>query len=1132
MKELLSMAHQVDEADLGALTVSLSRRVLAKALEEETHSDVVQKRSLRELLSSRQSQALALALTDRAHRSRSAKKTVSAIVDVTRRVGVDRNMPWLDRVQLRALRSFGTTMPKITAEAMKARLRTEASPFVLDAERDALTERLRHARRSGRTINLNYLGEEILGEAEAQNRVQTYLQLLERDDVDALSVKISSVCSQVNLLSPEKFIDTVVWRLEPVFEKAGKREKLIYFDMEAFRDLDLTREVFVRLVLRPELLQVRAGIALQAYIPDTIEVVRELLDVAETRVLQGGVPLRLRLVKGANLAAEAVEASMHRLPSPIYGSKAEVDANFKRLLHMILRPEHLGRVVVGLGSHNLFDQCYGLLLAEHRVLSSMLQLEMLEGMAGSTGRVLGRLAGGVLIYAPAVSPENFPHAVSYLVRRLDENTGPENFLQSSVSMQPADSSFTRESQSFLVALQRSKEQSVSTLRTQDRSQPPPLSVRSEPRVFDNCSDTDWTQRVNRSALIRHFEEARSSRPIVASRIDGSDIDSGRVIPGRDPSRPGIDAYEIHLAGTLDIERALQKGKESEKAFAETPARVRALMIERAADELEKDRLRLVSLMVLDAGKRAEEADIEVSEAIDFARYYAQSYLEYEERYELAPRGLTVVTPPFNFSLAIPLGGCFGALVGGNPVLLKPAPETPLVARAAADCLWRAGIPSDALQLVICQDEDASSLIQDTRVRAVVLTGGSSTARAFLRMRPGLRLLAETGGKNGAYVAALSDREQAIAAIVKSAFGHAGQKCSALSVLVLEDEVYEDKAFQAALLDATSSLPVGSAWEPENFVTPLIREPEGPLAKILRGDEESLSGGYWLLQPHTHPDNPQLLSPGLLWGISPGSFAHQTELFGPVLSVMRARDLEEGLKLLNGTPYGLTAGFFGLSEKDQELFAENMDAGNLYVNRVMTGAVVGRQSFGGRKDSNYGPGAKAGGPGYVLQFCHVSPKEPPRSALVSPPGSASASPPGVVCGTEVVGEENWLRHQPAEVLIVIAGDADEQAVTQTREASQLAGATSEEVSLSKQATQEEVEKLRPEGPYRIRVVGTPSDVLVRVASEKGWTLLTDPVTLDVGLEVRYFVLEQAISVAYHRHGNTSLRELNPLKAPCS
>lgn len=1135
IEDLFAGARRASEKELGALAVELAELILKASVAEKSAREEKQRRRVGKLLRSEAAQELGLLFTDRAYRSRSPERTVAAAREAARLTQASENLGPLDRAQLDALRLVGTLVPPVTTWALRARLHRESQAFIIDA--DSLREELLRLKAEGFRVNLNQLGEEVLSEQDASHYIERTIALIESAESDAISVKLSSLFSQVRALAFDEVVRRATLKLTPIFEAAEEHDRLIYFDMEAYRDLDLTRAIFLRAVLNPAFAQVRAGIALQAYLPETLAALAEIVEGAQRRVEQGGEKLRVRLVKGANLAAETVQASLHRLEVPILPSKHEVDAHMKRVLRAALQPDYAPFLQVGLGSHNIFDQAYAVLLAEQRGASDMLELEMLYGMADSVGRAWTKQSRPVLVYAPLVSSASFPAAIAYLVRRLDENTSSENFLSASLSMEARDAAFEREAKRFLSALEASYTSAEPTRRRQDRSAPGALTVRGEGMSpFDNAADTDWTREVNRAALKRALAEVDSASFDVTARIKGQEGGSQEDV-GFDPSRSGQRAYRIRLAGPAEIEQALAVAASALPLWSKTPARIRALILDRAADELEKDRLKLIALMVKDAGKRAEEADIEVSEAVDFARYYARQLLELDERYEVRGRGVTVVTPPWNFPLAIPLGGCLAALAAGNPVILKPAPETPLVAQAGVEALYRAGVPTDALSFLPCDDSVASPLICDTRVAQVILTGATSTAQLFLKMRPDLRLLAETGGKNAAFVSALSDREAAISAIVQSAFGHAGQKCSALSVLVLEEEVYEDTAFRRALVDAAASLPVGSAWDFESFVTPLIHPPSGPLKTVLsRGDGRA----RWALRPSVSKENPALVSPGILWGVPEGGFAHTTEFFGPVLSVLSARDLEHGLTLMNQTPYGLTAGFFGLSESEQDLFVRGMHAGNLYINRGITGAVVGRQPFGGHKASNFGPGVKAGGPGYVKELALLTP-----TVQVTVPSALGANRPELppeVPGTPVVGEANWLRYLPAEVLIVVGSDALEADLERTLAQAERVGARTivyrspppggsqsalDRSSAILRATHALGSILETAGTTRVRLLGSMPPELRRLVAPLGLSVLSDPVSENPDLEQRHYLLAQSISIAYHRYGNLSLASLHPL-----
>jgi RHH-type transcriptional regulator, proline utilization regulon repressor / proline dehydrogenase / delta 1-pyrroline-5-carboxylate dehydrogenase len=596
---------------------------------------------------------------------------------------------------------------------------------------------------------------------------------------------------------------------------------------------------------------------------------------------------------------------------------------------------------------------------------------------------LASLGARVLVYAPIVQAHEFPSAIAYLTRRLDENTSAENYLAHSFDMQFDTPTWHTQRALFLRACGQAETVSKRARRIQDLHQP--AIALGEDTPFRNEADTDFGLAHNRRHVDEWLQRTFESTFRVASSFGQAGKNSAELQNGFDPSRPGHVPYAIALADEGVIEECLARAVTA--AFHNPhDAAAREAWLRRVAQSLRRSRGELIALMVLDAGKRVEEADVEVSEAIDFAEYYLRCHRELRGDAALArtPHGVVVVTPPWNFPLAIGIGGVLAALVAGNAVILKPPMETPLVQQRACELLWESGVPEDLLQFVVCRDEVGSKLIKDPRTECVVLTGSTNTARLFRDMRPDFHLFAETGGKNALIVSAMSDREQAIADIVASAFGHAGQKCSALSQLILEREVYEDAGFLKQLKDATESLNVGSAWDKTSVITPLIQEPSPQQLRALTTLDE---GERWLVQPRFDAANPRLVSPGIKLGVTVGSFSHLTEFFCPLLSVLVAKDLAAAVRIANATPYGLTAGLHSLDEREHEYFIDQIQAGNVYINRRITGAIVQRQPFGGWKASSFGPGAKAGGPNYVAQFVELAhPVTTPSSA---PPGQGRA-----------------------------------------------------------------------------------------------------------------------------------------------
>jgi RHH-type proline utilization regulon transcriptional repressor/proline dehydrogenase/delta 1-pyrroline-5-carboxylate dehydrogenase len=872
---------------------------------------------------------------------------------------------------------------------------------------------------------------------------------------------------------------------------------------------------------------------------------------------------------------ERIEAEAHGWPEAPYATKVEVDANYKRMLEYGCRPEHAEAVHLGVASHNLFDIAYGLVLREARHVEPWVEFEMLEGMANHQARAVQDRAGGLLLYAPVVRAEDFHSAIAYLVRRLDENTAPENFLRHVFDLEPDSPQWIAERDRFLEAFGVMAGLADAPRRTQDRradagSPPAPRAIDTR---FENAPDTDWTLAANRAWIEEVVRRWRQRPPETIPLQVGGEFRAGaREGEGHDPSRPERLAYRYALAGPVDVDRALTVARTAQPAWAGLTLEAREARLEACAAELGRQRGDLIGAMILDGAKAVTEADAEVSEAVDFARYYGRALRETLAELgdcRMEPLGVVVVTPPWNFPLSIPAGGVLAALAAGNAVVLKPAPEAVLVGWQLARCLWDAGVPRDVLQFLPCPDDEVGrGLVTDPRVGGVILTGSVETARLFLGWRPELTLLAETSGKNAIVVTSLADRDQAVRDLVRSAFGHDGQKCSAASLAICEAEVYDDPDFRRQLRDAAASLGVGSAWELTSRLTPLTQAPGASLARALTILEE---GEEWLLEPRPSPDNPRLWSPGIKLGVRPGSFFHRTECFGPVLGMMRADDLDQAIELVNAQPFGLTSGIQSLDEREIARFIDRVEAGNLYVNRAITGAIVGRQPFGGWKASSVGPGAKAGGPNYVLQLARwrqVTPpagdEEPlpePLAALLArclaalpeaarPLVRASAASYARAWrrhfGREhdpsaLRGERNAFRYRPCRRVIVRGTTARPEpaaALCQILLAACVAGprvtlslspdsrpwpwlADHDGLEAVVEAEAGFVERLgHPGDAERVRAWAPLSIAARAAASGTGVTVIDAPVLASGRLELRAYLREQTVSRTLHRYGNVT------------
>lgn len=1005
------LADYIPDADSGVAVevqqaLYLARHLQACANELQTSAERRQQGELDRMIQSPQDKATLTQLTDQAFRSQLPHRAADQLIHILDVQGVPRFFSAIDRTLLKGFQSFGAYLPGVAMPFVKEKMQQETANVILPAEEELLRVHLEERRAEGLRMNVNFLGEALLGENEAERRLENYLEALQRPEIEVLSVKISTIYSQISALAREHTVDVLCDRLELLLRAAMKNTftrqdgtrvpKFVYLDMEEYRDMALTAEVFMRTLSRPGLEKSQAGIALQAYIPDSFAMQREITEWARERATNGGAPVTIRLVKGANMEAECVEASLRGWPQAPFKQKTETDANYHRMLEFGMRDENLNAVRLGIASHNLFTLSYGLVLATRAKAHDRVQFEMLEGMANHQRRALFELSRNVLLYAPACKQEDFINAIGYLVRRLDENTGRENFLRHAFKLTVNSPDWQQLANGFVESFEKIESLPATARRSQDRSTEKSTYIeRVTATYFTNEPDTDWSLPANdkwaRGVIAKWRHSRQDNETFIPVVVGGKELPeerpTGEVI---DPSIPGATISHFALGTKTDLLQAVDCARADVDHWRDISPRERSKILFRVADYLRTLRGKFLCAMLAEGGKLFSESDPEISEAIDFCRFYAQSAEQFYTLHKGAyGKGVVAVVSPWNFPLAIPCGGIAAALAAGNTVIFKPASNTVLIAHELCHCFWMAGVPRTALQFLPCSGGSVGQqLVTHDGVDAVILTGGTETALRMLAAKPTMKLFAETGGKNATIVTALADRDLAIKNVLHSAFSHSGQKCSATSLLILESEVYHDRKFRESLVDAVESMRVGSAWELSTKVGPLIRPPSGDLE---RGLKELEQGESWAVRPKLHVnDNPHLVSPGVKWGVTGNSYTHCTEFFGPLLAVMEAKNLHHAIDLVNATGYGLTSGLESLDDREHQLWQEGIRAGNLYINRPTTGAIVLRQPFGGMGKSAIGPGIKAGGPNYVAQFMDFT--EPPASAsgyqqLVAEDGSS-------------------------------------------------------------------------------------------------------------------------------------------------
>jgi RHH-type proline utilization regulon transcriptional repressor/proline dehydrogenase/delta 1-pyrroline-5-carboxylate dehydrogenase len=864
--------------------------------------------------------------------------------------------------------------PALSAWVARQSVGAMARRFVLARDARSAIPKLRRARRQGLGFTLDILGEAVVSAREADEYFRRYQELLDtiyraagawshdaRIDDSAtgptprvnVSVKVSALAAQIQPADPEGAIDEIKRRLRPLMMMAQRQGSLINLDMESYALKALTFRLFTELLEEPELRDyAHAGIVVQAYLRDSGADLDRLIAWARAR----GRMITVRLVKGAYWDYETIVARQKGWPVPVWQRKAETDANYERLARRMLES---GDVIhCAFGTHNVRSIAAAAVdAARFRLPRAAYEIQMLYGMADGIKKALVEMGFRVREYCPI--GELLP-GMSYLVRRLLENTSNEGFLRARATGSLSHRELLR-----------------------DPAVEPPGGEEISSVSFRNEPPADFTGMMNREKMRAAIatERARFGETC-ALCIGGKSPDGRELIESVNPANPDEVVGRFARGTIADAEAAVGVAREAWAGWRRTPVEERAALLERVADALAGERFPLAALEVLEVGKPWMEADADVAEAIDFCRYYAQEMrrLGAGERTErvpgeisiadYVPRGVCAVIAPWNFPLAILTGMTAAAVVAGNTVVMKPAEQSTMIASRLMRAWERAGAPAGVVNLLTGVGEEVGAhLIGHAGVDVIAFTGSKEVGlkiwAAAGRTAPGQvhlkKAICEMGGKNGMIVDADADMDEAVTGALHSAFGYAGQKCSALSRLIVLEKIHD--RFVERLIEGARALRVGDPALPGTTIGPLIDR--AAFDRVRNYCDIGESEARLAYRGAVPEGNGYFVAPHIFVDVPSRARIAQEEIFGPVLAVMKARDLDEAIEIMNGTEFALTAGIYSRSPANIESARRRLEAGNIYINRPITGAIVGRHPFGGWKMS--GGGTKAGGREYLENF---------------------------------------------------------------------------------------------------------------------------------------------------------------------
>ncbi|AIE72882.1 MULTISPECIES: L-glutamate gamma-semialdehyde dehydrogenase [unclassified Synechocystis] len=819
----------------------------------------------------------------------------------------------------------------------------------------------------GFTIDL--LGEAVITETEASAYWQNYLDLMAQlsqqakswstvpqiDQADGemlpqvqVSVKLTAFYSQFDPLDPEGSKAKVCERIRELLRQAKELNVAVHFDMEQYHYKNLILNILKELLVEEEFRsRTDVGITMQAYLRDSAEDLEDLIPWAKHR----GYPVTVRLVKGAYWDQETIKAQQNHWSIPVYVEKAQTDANYERMTRLLL--ENHEYLYAAIGSHNVRSQALACAIAEElNIPKRRYEMQILYGMGEPLARAIVKRGHRVRVYAPY---GKLLPGMAYLIRRLLENTANSSFLRQNLEERPVEE---------LIGAPQVK------------------GVNELPnKGYPNAPDTDYADADLRQKAFQSLTRVKQQlSKTYLPYINGEYVQTETIIESVNPCRPSEIIGKVGLINIEQADHAIEMAKEAFPGWKKTPVRERCGILRKAADIMESRRHELNAWICLEVGKIIPQADAEVSEAIDFCRYYADEMERLDQgvnldipgetnRYLYQPRGIALVISPWNFPMAIAVGMTVAALVAGNCTLLKPAETSTVIAAKITEILIEAGVPKGVFQFIPGKGSVVGShLVNHPDVHLIAFTGSREVgcriyADAAL-VQPGQkhlkRVIAEMGGKNAIIVDESADLDQAVAGAVYSAFGYTGQKCSACSRIVVLAPVHD--AFVERFVEATRSLNIGDTDHPSTQVGPVI---DGKAQARIKEYIEQGKAECELAIEREAPTEGYFVGPTVFKNVSPHATIAQEEIFGPVVAIIRASNFDEALEVANGTDYALTGGLYSRTPEHIDQAAKEFEVGNLYINRTITGAIVSRQPFGGFKMS--GVGSKAGGPDYLLQF---------------------------------------------------------------------------------------------------------------------------------------------------------------------
>lgn len=1098
-------------------------------------------------------------LLDETYQIHDTRKIARRVRRLLQKYGIPKSLPFAEQIFFFIFILIGHVPPfcYMMIHTLRYALRKATKILVLNSDSYTLRANRQEKVKNGITSEVCFMGEKTMGFKEADGLFKQSMEALKSPYVERIAVKLTSIYPHTYDTNYKEGKAEIEKRLAELYRaamhnkwtsKSGtQRYKVVTIDTEEYKDVRNTIEIFKKVLSQPEFKSYTAGITLQAYLLNAWDLQTELLDFAKQRQQDGGAPLEMRLVKGRFHMTENMISEQKGWESPVIQDKVDVDANYMHLLDRAMALENAKAMHVGIATHNIFTISYAYQLS--RKLSTpkrCFRFELLEGIANNVIRALSKKDVQVLVHEPMVANEEFGRAVAYITRRFNDIFDEKTFISKSYSLRPNTAVWDKLTEEFKTAYAKKDKLEFKTVHHQDRNEY--YGDIHSLDEFVNEADTDFGAECNQRWAEKIIQKWKPTGGLTGNRSDWRKWLPGDTLPTQigdtlvyndkrhtyfDRNQGGkVEVCEMSVADPAQMERVLLAAKTDKSGWRNTDLKKRVEILYKVANNLGMMRAELAGAICAISAVTLEQGDAEVSEAMNYCRFYTHSFRELDklEGVELVAKGVVLIISTWMFPLSIPANGIAASLVAGNSCIVKPSTKTAPVTWMLANAFWNAGVPKDALQVVITEPSYYKLLASSPFVNHICLNGTSETAETITHINPTKSVQAETCGKNAIILTAKGDMYLGIRSACVSAFCTAGQSCTACSILLVERSIYNSPVFRRVLEDCARSMKAGSVWDLGNQYGPLInnKNPKLRMALQLEGNEK------WLVEPEFIDEEKYIMKPAVKMNVSPSSYTFRTELDAPLLAVTPYDKLKDAIKMINDLNYGITSGIITLDEKEQRLWKNSIVASNLFINRNISILKAHMQPMGGLKNSSHGPRFKAGGPNFCLQL--VEARDKAGSTVDYKKSYAEwyekEFKPAHNLTPKLNGELNMLRYLPVRdgMALRLFGDETDEEIDMVLLAAKTVGT---DLTVSADANNEALKHLHVHhvvkeslsefcdhlGDYsRIRTISSNvPDSVFAIAATLNINVLSSKPVRNGRIELAYYVIEQSISHAYTRFG---------------